>query len=84
MYIFENCRVKSDKHIEQLKLFGKHLKQLREQKGFSQENLANDAELSISQVSRIERGVISTSLSQLISIANSLEISLPVLVSFNI
>lgn len=82
MYISENWCVKSERHTEQLIKFGKHLKKLREQKGFSQEFLANESELSISQISRIERGVITSSLSQLISIANSLETTLPNLVNF--
>jgi transcriptional regulator with XRE-family HTH domain len=55
---------------------------LREAKGLSQEALANDAELSISQISRIERGVITSSLSQLISISKSLDIPLKTLFDF--
>ena len=43
-------------------------------KEMSQEDLAFSAELSISQVSRIERGVINTSLSQIVSIAKALSI----------
>ena len=72
----------SDRHTSILILFGKHLKQLREAKGFSQEALANDAELSVSQISRIERGVITASLSRLISISKSLNIPLKTLFDF--
>lgn len=43
--------------------FGQNLKKLREQKGFTQEQLANDLNVEISQISRIERGVINTSIS---------------------
>ena len=46
------------KDIEFLKAFGKRLKQLREEKGISQAQLAFEAEIQISQVSRIERGLI--------------------------
>jgi len=74
--------VKSDRHTEQLKRFGEHLKRLRVQKAISQEFLANESDLSISQISRIERGVISSSLSQLISIAKTLNISLSQLLDF--
>ena len=74
--------MKSDRHSKELILFGKHLKQLRLSNGLSQEDLANDADLSISQVSRIERGVISSSLSQLISISKCLNIKLPELMDF--
>ena len=38
--------------------FGKHLKKMREGKGMSQEELANLAEVSLPQITRIERGVI--------------------------
>jgi transcriptional regulator with XRE-family HTH domain len=74
--------VNSERHTSILIQFGKHLKKLREAKGLSQEALANDAELSISQISRIERGVITSSLSQLISISKSLGIPLKTLFDF--
>ncbi len=80
--IFENWSVNSERHTTILIQFGKHLKHLREAKGLSQEALANDAELSISQISRIERGVITSSLSQLISISKSLGIPLKTLFDF--
>jgi transcriptional regulator with XRE-family HTH domain len=66
--------MKSDRHTDYLIAFGENLKRIREKKGISQEGLAYEAELSISQISRIERGVISTSLSQIVSIGNALGI----------
>ena len=66
--------MKSNRDIEDLKAFGQQLKKIRESKGISQEALAFDADISISQVSRIERGVISTSVSQIISICRILDI----------
>ncbi len=74
--------MKSDRHSNELIQFGKYVKKLREEKGFSQEDLANESDLSLSQISRIERGVISSSLSQLISISNSLKITLSQLFDF--
>jgi transcriptional regulator with XRE-family HTH domain len=74
--------VNGDKHIEELKRFGQHLKKLREEQTITQEMLANDSDISISQISRIERGIISTSLSQLISISKSLNITLSDLMDF--
>jgi transcriptional regulator with XRE-family HTH domain len=74
--------VKSDRNSNELLKFGKHLKKLREEKKLSQESLANDSELSLSQISRIERGIISSSLSQLISISKSLNITLSQLFDF--
>ena len=38
--------------------FGKHLKKLRTEHGLSQEDLANDADVPINQIGRIERGEI--------------------------
>jgi transcriptional regulator with XRE-family HTH domain len=66
--------VKSNRNSEDLKAFGQQLKKLRESKNISQESLAFDADISISQISRIERGVINTSISQLISICRVLNI----------
>jgi transcriptional regulator with XRE-family HTH domain len=66
--------VKSDRNSKDLNAFGQQLKKIRESKGISQEALAFDADISISQVSRIERGVISTSVSQIISICRTLDI----------
>jgi transcriptional regulator with XRE-family HTH domain len=66
--------VKSERHPEYLKKFGENLKKVREKKNLSQEALASDADLSSSQISRIERGIISTSLSQIVSIAKALDI----------
>jgi transcriptional regulator with XRE-family HTH domain len=64
--------MKAERHTEYLLEFGKNIKKIREKKGISQEALAYEAELSISQISRIERGVINTSLSQIISISAAL------------
>ena len=74
--------MKSERHINSLILFGKHLKKVREEKKMTQEDLAYSSELSISQISRIERGVINTSLSQLISISESLGVPLKKLMDF--
>ncbi|HPG05293.1 MAG: helix-turn-helix transcriptional regulator [Saprospiraceae bacterium] len=65
-----------------LKDFGRHLATLRKNKGLTQEDLANVADISLSQVSRIERGVINPTLSTLVDIANALEIPLPLLVKW--
>jgi transcriptional regulator with XRE-family HTH domain len=55
--------------------FGKHLKKVRAAKGLSQEELANDADIPINQIGRIERGEINPSLSTLNSIAKAFGIS---------
>lgn len=74
--------MKSERHDDKLEAFGIFLKALRESKEMSQEDLAYKADLSISQISRIERGKINTSLSQLISISIALKITLPELMKF--
>lgn len=66
--------MKSDRNSEDLIAFGQQLKRIRESKHISQEALAFDADISISQISRIERGVINTSVSQIISICRTLDI----------
>lgn len=53
--------------------FGQNLKKLRKQKGFTQEQLANDLNVEISQISRIERGVINTSIGNCFRIAEILD-----------
>lgn len=66
-------------HLEEkefLLAFGNNLKQLRKVKGFTQEGLANELGIEISQISRIERGVINTSVSSAYKIAQVLEIEI--------
>ncbi|HYG50949.1 MAG TPA: helix-turn-helix transcriptional regulator [Flavobacteriales bacterium] len=53
---------------------GKRVRQLRLQRNISQAQLAADCDIEISQVSRIERGVINTSLSQINNIAKNLKV----------
>jgi len=64
--------VKYTRREKEIQLFGKHLRKVRHSKEMTQEQLANDADLEISQISRIERGVINTSISQLFQIAAAL------------
>lgn len=54
--------------------FGNALRELRLAKGFTQEQLANEIGAEISQISRIERGVINTSVTTLFAISKALKI----------
>ena len=54
--------------------FGGKLRELRLAKGFTQEQLANELGVEISQISRIERGVINTSVTTLYAISKTLKI----------
>ena len=55
---------------------------LREKKGFTQESLANEAEVPISQIGRIERGEINPTLSTLFTLATALKMRLRDLLNF--
>ena len=70
------------KDKEYLLLFGKHLKKMREGKGMSQEELANTAEVSLPQITRIERGVINPTICTIKSLAKGLEVSTATLFAF--
>jgi transcriptional regulator with XRE-family HTH domain len=53
---------------------GVHIRQLREKKGMSQQDLADDCEIRKTQIGRIERAEINTTVKTLIKIANALDI----------
>jgi transcriptional regulator with XRE-family HTH domain len=57
-----------------VKAFGMRIKQLRLARQMSQEELANSAEIPISQVGRIERGEINTTLVTAKALADALNI----------
>lgn len=68
--------------ISFLLAFGLNLKSIRERKNFTQAQLAIDCGFDVSVISRIERGVVNTSLSNLKIIATSLQIKLKDLFDF--
>jgi len=70
------------KDKEYLIRFGKHLKKMRESKGMSQEDLANLAEVSLPQITRIERGVINSTVCTIKSLANGLGVETYILFEF--
>lgn len=57
-----------------IKKFGINLKRIRKALNISQEELAYRTELELSQIGRIERGVINTSISNVFLIAEKLNI----------
>lgn len=63
--------------------FGEKLKKLRLEKNLSQEMLANDADIPINQIGRIERAEISTSLSTIYKIAKALNVQIIELFDFD-
>lgn len=54
--------------------FGNNLRKFRLAEGLTQEQLANELGVEISQISRIERGVINTSVTTLYAISKILKI----------
>lgn len=63
--------------------FGKQLRLVRLAKGYTQEQLANELGIEISQISRIERGVINTSVSTLYAICKVLGVDISELFVFD-
>ena len=64
------------KNGEVIKAFGRRLRDLRISNGLSQEQLANEAEIPLSQVGRIERGEINPTLSTIYTLSQALNISI--------
>jgi transcriptional regulator with XRE-family HTH domain len=71
------------KDNEYLVLFGKHLKKMREGKGMSQEELANLAEVSLPQITRIERGVVNPTICTIKSLSNGLSVDMSIMFEFD-
>jgi transcriptional regulator with XRE-family HTH domain len=69
------CNVKYYRDEKFLKQFGERLKQIRKSKNISQEQLAWSTGFELSQIGRIERGLINTSISHVAKIAEALAIS---------
>jgi transcriptional regulator with XRE-family HTH domain len=62
--------------------FGNNLKSIRKSKGFTQADLANDLDIEISQISRIERGIINTTIWNSYRIAQVLQVDAELLFNF--
>ena len=71
------------KDIDYIKKFGEHLQKIRKSKSLSQEALAFSSDIPISQVGRIERGEINTTISTIKAIATALEIPVQELFNFD-
>jgi len=62
------------RYIKETRSFGNHLKKLRKTAGLSQQALADDAEISIRTVQRIEKGEFSVTLDIVLALAEGLNI----------
>ena len=76
--------MKYTRHDIGIQGFGNRLREVRKEKGFTQEELAYRADVELSQISRIERGIINTSISQIFQIAEALEVPPKVLFDFEL
>jgi transcriptional regulator with XRE-family HTH domain len=66
-----------------IKAFGKHVRILRSQKKITMEKLAELADIDYTQIAKIERGKINTTISTANAIAKGLNISLKELFDFD-
>jgi transcriptional regulator with XRE-family HTH domain len=67
-----------------LKKFAARVKQIREAKSMTQEDLAYSSHISVSQVSRIERGVLNPSVVMTFYLARSLKVQVAELFQFEL
>ena len=70
------------KNVEYIIAFGLNLRALRINSGLTQENLANDCNISLSQIGRLERGEINTTISTAYVLAKALKIEVADLFRF--
>lgn len=69
---------------EGLQLLAKRLKEIRSEKGLSQEELAYRSEITLSQIARIETVRINPTVSTIFKIARTLEVPLSELFNFEL
>ncbi|MFH6966762.1 helix-turn-helix transcriptional regulator [Flavobacterium sp. FlaQc-28] len=69
---------------EGLQLLAKRLKEIRSEKGISQEELAYRSEITLSQIARIETVRINPTISTIFKIARALEVPLSDLFNFEL
>lgn len=62
---------------------GENIRKIRELKGFSQQNLADEINMDQKTISRIEKGDLSPKFETLVAIAKALSVNLSQLLSFN-
>lgn len=62
--------------------FGEHIRGIRKKNNMTLESLAFNADMEISQIYRIEKGINNPTLSTLKSLANALDLTIPELLTF--
>lgn len=64
----------NEEDFKYLKKFGQNVKTIRISKGLTQQYLADSLNVEISQISRLERGILNTSIINIKNIAEALEV----------
>ncbi len=72
------------KNKDLLKAIGSRIRELRLQRNISQESLAYEADIPISQIGRIERGEINPTISTLYVISVALQVTLREIIDISI
>ncbi len=72
--MIKNARDSSEKLV--VDFVANRVRKLRLDRGWTQEDLANESEVSLAQIKRIELGYINTSLISVFKITNSFEVTL--------
>ncbi|AKQ45823.1 hypothetical protein TH63_09490 [Rufibacter radiotolerans] len=70
------------RHLKKIESFGIHLRKIREDKGLSQQALADMADITKMSILRIENGRNAPSLDMLLSLSEALEIPFLELMDF--
>lgn len=66
--------MRNEEDFKYLKKFGQNVKTIRISKGLTQQYLADSLNVEISQISRLERGILNTSIINIKNIAEALEV----------
>ncbi|MFH6966363.1 helix-turn-helix domain-containing protein [Flavobacterium sp. FlaQc-28] len=66
--------MRNEEDVKYLKKFGENVKTIRISKGFTQQYLADSLNVEISQISRLERGILNTSIINIKNIAVALQV----------
>jgi len=74
--------VRYTRHNEFIVALGIKIREVRQSKGLSQQALANLSDLELSQINRIELGIINTSVSHIAAISEALDIEPKMLFDF--
>ncbi|WP_231489856.1 helix-turn-helix domain-containing protein [Pedobacter sp. Leaf170] len=70
------------KNYEVIKAFGKRVRDLRTSQNLSQEELANLADVPLSQIGRIERGEVNPTLSTIFTLCLALNVDSKKIIEF--